>query len=196
MLFRNKNVHYFRTVKAGRLGFLGKQSQQQSKKHIQSGRSMIEMLGVLAIVGVLSAGGIAGYSMAMQSYKTTQLIEKTQLIAQTARVVYKGKYDGISIQNLINSGKISDKSNPFGGDFVIANSTWGPGMMFFIRLGALPSETCTDVLQTDWGSSGVFEGVNMTGHSFRYTDGTWPVSASDAIDACKGTVGFFDIVFK
>ena len=31
-------------------------------KTSDSGRSMIEMLGVLAIIGVLSVGGIAGYS--------------------------------------------------------------------------------------------------------------------------------------
>lgn len=31
----------------------------------EKGRSMIEMLGVLAIVGVLSVGGIAGYSKAI-----------------------------------------------------------------------------------------------------------------------------------
>ena len=30
------------------------------------GRSMIEMLGVLAIIAVLSVGGIAGYSKAME----------------------------------------------------------------------------------------------------------------------------------
>ncbi|MBQ8671083.1 MAG: prepilin-type N-terminal cleavage/methylation domain-containing protein [Alphaproteobacteria bacterium] len=35
-------------------------------KNNESGRSMIEMLGVLAIIGVLSVGGIAGYSKAMQ----------------------------------------------------------------------------------------------------------------------------------
>ena len=35
----------------------------------QSGRSMIEMLGVLAIIGVLSVGGIAGYSKAMTKYR-------------------------------------------------------------------------------------------------------------------------------
>lgn len=35
----------------------------------QSGRSMVEMLGVLAIIGVLSVGSIAGYSKAMQKYK-------------------------------------------------------------------------------------------------------------------------------
>ena len=28
---------------------------------LESGRSMVEMLGVLAIIGVLSIGGIAGY---------------------------------------------------------------------------------------------------------------------------------------
>ena len=32
----------------------------------ESGRSMVEMLGVLAIIGVLSIGAIAGYSKAMQ----------------------------------------------------------------------------------------------------------------------------------
>ena len=36
----------------------------------QVGRSMIEMLGVLAIIGVLSVGGIAGYSKAMEKWKS------------------------------------------------------------------------------------------------------------------------------
>ena len=38
------------------------------------GRSMIEMLGVLAIVGVLSVGGIAGYSKAMEKFKVNKAI--------------------------------------------------------------------------------------------------------------------------
>ncbi len=45
-------------------------------KQEQNGRSMIEMLGVLAIIGVLSVGGIAGYSKAMMKFK----INKTFLI--------------------------------------------------------------------------------------------------------------------
>ena len=40
------------------------------------GRSMIEMLGVLAIVGVLSIGGINGYSKAMDSYKMNKLLSE------------------------------------------------------------------------------------------------------------------------
>ena len=40
------------------------------------GRSMIEMLGVLAIVGVLSVGGISGYSRAMNNYKNNVLLSE------------------------------------------------------------------------------------------------------------------------
>ena len=40
------------------------------------GRSMIEMLGVLAIIGVLSVGGIAGYSKAMEKFKVNNAIEE------------------------------------------------------------------------------------------------------------------------
>lgn len=42
----------------------------------QTGRSMIEMLGVLAIIAVLSVGGIAGYSKAMEMYKEDKVIEE------------------------------------------------------------------------------------------------------------------------
>ena len=38
-------------------------------KFNEIGRSMVEMLGVLAIIGVLSVGAIAGYSKAMNKYK-------------------------------------------------------------------------------------------------------------------------------
>ena len=54
------------------------------------GRSMIEMLGVLAIVGVLSIGGIAGYSKAMNMYKInrwsayyTELLANLQIAFST-----------------------------------------------------------------------------------------------------------------
>ena len=43
---------------------------------VSAGRSMIEMLSVLAIVGVLSVGGIAGYSKAMEQYKINKATEE------------------------------------------------------------------------------------------------------------------------
>ena len=50
----------------------------------EHGRSMVEMLGVLAIVGVLSVGAIAGYSKAMMKYKLNKTTDiATQLFATT-----------------------------------------------------------------------------------------------------------------
>ena len=49
-------------------------------KQNQSGRSMIEMLGVLAIIGVLSVGGIAGYSKAMEKWKINKTIEEYSML--------------------------------------------------------------------------------------------------------------------
>ena len=42
------------------------------------GRSMIEMLGVLAIIGVLSIGGLAGYTMAMNRHRANQVLDYSQ----------------------------------------------------------------------------------------------------------------------
>ena len=55
-------------------------------KKVQQGRSMIEMLGVLAIIGVLSIGGLAGYTMAMNRHRANTVLDyatKCGVIAQT-----------------------------------------------------------------------------------------------------------------
>ena len=45
------------------------------RKNCENGRSMVEMLGVLAIIGVLSVGGIAGYSKAMFKHKINKTMD-------------------------------------------------------------------------------------------------------------------------
>ena len=57
-------------------------------KESQSGRSMIEMLGVLAIIGVLSVGGIAGYSKAIMKYRINKTIEQITLVAGNVRTFF------------------------------------------------------------------------------------------------------------
>ena len=54
------------------------------KKTQESGRSMVEMLGVLAIIGVLSVGGIAGYTMAMNRYRANEVIDMANKVASLA----------------------------------------------------------------------------------------------------------------
>lgn len=46
----------------------------------ENGRSMIEMLGVLAIVGILSIGGISGFSKAMMKQKLNKQTEVFSLL--------------------------------------------------------------------------------------------------------------------
>ena len=108
----------------------------------QKGRSMIEMLGVLAIIGVLSVGGIAGYSKAMHRYKVNKTIEQTTLIAGNIRaffgpqknyadlecwcndygcyynncpIVRKAKIIPDEMLTIDDSGKITAITNSFGG---------------------------------------------------------------------------------
>ena len=64
----------------------------------QSGRSMIEMLGVLAIIGVLSVGGIAGYSKAMQKYRINKTIEQITLIAGNVRAFWGPQKNYIGVE--------------------------------------------------------------------------------------------------
>ncbi len=46
----------------------------------ENGRSMVEMLGVLAIIGVLSVGAISGYSKAMFKYKLNKHTEQMNTV--------------------------------------------------------------------------------------------------------------------
>ena len=65
-------------------------------KKSQSGRSMVEMLGVLAIIGVLSVGGIAGYTLSMRKHRANGVADLASKYAltvysQCVRVFLDGK---------------------------------------------------------------------------------------------------------
>ena len=62
---------------------------------ISSGRSMVEMLGVLAIIGVLSVGAISGYSKAMMKYKLNKQAEAMNLLFNTV-LQYIGRFQNNS----------------------------------------------------------------------------------------------------
>ena len=59
------------------------------------GRSMVEMLGVLAIIGVLSVGAISGYSKAMMKYKLNKQAEAMNLLFNTV-LQYIGRFQNNS----------------------------------------------------------------------------------------------------
>ncbi len=60
------------------------------KNKNQSGRSMVEMLGVLAVIGVLSVGGIYGYKTAMEHIEYNNFMNDVNTIL--------AQYKGIEVE--------------------------------------------------------------------------------------------------
>ena len=123
--------------------------------------------------------------MAMQSYKTNALIEKIQLIVTKSKTIYKnGNYNGVSNQNLIDSGKLSakDLENPFRGDFSILTSG---NTTFAIEALNIPAEACVDMLTMKWSA---ITGIQLYAGDVVYS--TLPSrSTSFAIREYKGKEG-------
>lgn len=137
----------------------------------EQGRSMIEMLGVLAIVGVLSVGGIAGYSKAMAKFKTNKVIDQINTISTNVRTLYSSQrnYGGLNNGTAIRMALIpsemyaaSNKSafgsdvevtNAFGGNLYIHSVNRGTGTdnAYVIAVDALPKTACVSIATTDWG---------------------------------------------
>ena len=89
-------------------------------KKLESGRSMVEMLGVLAIIGVLSVGGIAGYSLSMRRHRANQVAD---IAAKYALISYNQCY-----QKIMNNEPTNDSSTEIGcdvGEFKFENSGIG-----------------------------------------------------------------------
>ena len=89
------------------------------------GRSMIEMLGVLAIIGVLSVGGIAGYSKALSMYKWNKALEQWQYMINTL-TTYKSQLR-LNDQKVANSEthlvSVLLALDEFPDDMIIPNDT-------------------------------------------------------------------------
>lgn len=139
----------------------------------EQGRSMIEMLGVLAIVGVLSVGGIAGYSKAMNKFKTNKVSDQVQMISTNIRTLFSSQrtYTGLNNGMALRAGlipgemyqaasKASDYTssytitNAFGGGVAIKavdQSSGGDEMAFAISFDQIPQSSCVSIATTDWG---------------------------------------------
>ena len=70
------------------------------KKSSQLGRSMIEMLGVLAIIGVLSIGSIAGYTKAMEKYNINKLKDQFAVIMTNLTTLLANGQNSSQLANL------------------------------------------------------------------------------------------------
>ncbi|MBO6281282.1 MAG: hypothetical protein J6N49_01990 [Alphaproteobacteria bacterium] len=162
----------------------------------ETGRSMIEMLGVLAIIGVLSVGGIAGYSKAMMQYKINKTVDQVSQIVGNMRTLYGSQKNYANIDaTILKKAHIipdemwgdgySDLSNAFGGDVVIETSDKKNGSdnkAFTVELFDLPEEACMALATYDWGSGSSSGLIAISASNFSGLNGYWYSGCSGSIN--------------
>jgi type II secretory pathway pseudopilin PulG len=164
-------------------------------KTTQSGRSMVEMLGVLAIVGVLSIAGISGYSMAMNKYRISRVLDQVQLLSTNIRTLYatQSDYNGINTALLYNVGVIGDDMCKASGNCAQkAKNAFGAGIVvqaespdaFSVAYDGLPASACVQIAVADWGSaaSGL---IKIKVGQNEYSGTSLPISVTNASTACS-----------
>ena len=145
------------------------------KKNEQTGRSMVEMLGVLAIIGVLSVGGIAGYSKAMTKFKITKTFDQVSMMVANIRTLYSGQrnYSGLATNIALNMGVApAEMEGPAAGTLVNAfqgTVTLGTGTynnqansVFYVSYGNMGREACVQIITSDWGSGASSGFIGLT----------------------------------
>ena len=163
------------------------------------GRSMIEMLGVLAIIGVLSVGGIAGYSKAMTKWKINKSIEQISLIITNIKTLYaqQKNYNGLNNASAYSLGIVPDEAStslwqidtPFNGYIYIegwCSDTCIPFIQdrFIIDARELPREACIALATTDWGASS-YSGLIAVSATYG-TSSAELYFATDQVPGCSG----------
>ena len=149
-------------------------NQVQHDKEGETGRTMLEMLGVLAIMGIITYGAIAGINYGMNSYKINQTYNNIQDIVQGIEDLYswsKNYQTGMmnaACSNDIFPGGCLDKEggktaiHPFGDDLVVcplANNTPTNGCQsafngpyFMIEFTVAGKDNCARLNSMDWNA--------------------------------------------
>lgn len=165
-------------------------------KSNQNGRSMIEMLGVLAIIGVLSVGGIVGYSKAMDKYKTNQVLNGITHTINNIKALFmaQNNVSGFDTEDAYNAGVIPDEFkqkagalskivHSYGGEVkVIAKkvandksdeSKTGDDVVYYaIKIEGLPRDVAMEIATQYWGDSGDLVSVNLNDGNQTNTNNT------------------------
>lgn len=141
----------------------------------ESGRSMIEMMGVIAIMGAITVGAVAMISTAMRTQKLTTVNDQVVQMVTMVRSIH-GEYDDFSNMNgtTIFGAIGMDNKNPYGGVYELAVDPSNP-RQFIVTIGGLGQKECQTLIAKAWSDS---VGYQLSGGK-----------QSGATGACTGTDG-------
>lgn len=109
----------------------------------ESGRSLIEIVGVLAIAGIMTAATWQAASMLRNNMRRTTANQVLQQIARDIKLLLqmRGDYTGVSVDYLIKEGALQNDAAPIGGAAWSVTSS-ADGMSFSINLVELTQSEC------------------------------------------------------
>ena len=111
----------------------------------QTGRTILEMLAVLALVGVLSIGGLLGYRLVMIRYKANETIHDVMLRATNVPMVWND-YANLYDYKYIFPELIPNDVNPVG----YAVETWAEPIdsdfVYRVEVKDMPYEVCRHII--------------------------------------------------
>ncbi|MBR4624370.1 MAG: type II secretion system protein [Alphaproteobacteria bacterium] len=119
----------------------------------ESGRSMIEMVGVLAIMGMLTATAFALISLGINRQKQARVVDDVVTIVSGVRSLL-GDYDDFSnIDNATIFGAISvSNKNPYGGTYELAVDNSNT-RQFIVKINGLSKSDCEALKTKAWADS-------------------------------------------
>ena len=143
--------------------------KKQTKKQ-QSGRSMIEMVGVLAVMGLITAAAFILINSAMSSQRLSRVDDDVSGIVNGVRLLYNAAPDftGIDGGSVYDQGKATmvllgfggdtdakRYQNPYGGNYILANSA--SDRAFTVKITNLGKKTCTVLAARQYPAGGILK---------------------------------------
>ena len=129
----------------------------------ESGRSMVEMLGVLAIIAVLSVGALAGYSQAMKKHKMNQTTEQIVSIMQNvqSKMGNSKRVKITSLEEAIKMGifpeemvqSATELSNKYQGTVTFEQVTLGKKKVYKLTFNGLPDDVAMQLATMNWSDT-------------------------------------------
>ncbi|MBR2286360.1 MAG: type II secretion system protein [Alphaproteobacteria bacterium] len=128
----------------------------------ESGRSMIEMLGVLAIMGIITVGAFSLLRLALNSQKKSQVTEDVVTIVTQVRQLLGGYDDFSNIDNSMIFGAIGvSNKNPYGGAYTVSVNP-SNARQFIVGIDGLPMSDCEYLATKAWTDSVGYISSNHT----------------------------------
>ena len=111
-------------------------------KH-ESGRSLIEVIGVMAIAGVMTLAALKMFQVMRTNQKRTIANAELEQIAENTKLLLEMRddYTGVSVDYLIKAGALQSDRAPIGGDGWSVNAS-ADGKSFSINLVDLTTGEC------------------------------------------------------